>query len=83
MISHRERFIGFPNPIGGLFAPLTIGAPAFLNIVDYETFKKTKDEKLEIKIVKGLHKKDLEKVYGIGKIGRHLNIPSKELIIAH
>lgn len=78
IISHRERFFGLPNPIGGLYAPLIIGAPAFIHHIDRNVFKCTKEEKAEKKLVKSMHKKELLEVYN-GNVGKHLNIPSREL----
>lgn len=71
----RERFIGTSNPIGGgLYAPLTIGSPEMTHPVDYSVFKKTKQEKLDVQLIKSQHKKDLLKAYGKGNIGRKLNV---------
>lgn len=77
-ISFRERFLGVPNPIGGSFAPSTIGAPEFTHSADYKIFQKTKDEKLEAKIIKDLHRKKLKEAYPNG-VGKKLNIPSQSL----
>ena len=75
MVTFKERFFGVLG-----FAPSTIGAPKFLYPVDYPAFKKTKEEKQEANDVKTYHRKTLTDAYGKGKIGRHLNVPSKELI---
>lgn len=72
--SFRERFIGTPNPNGGLYAPLTIGTSKMTQPVDYKAFKKTKEEKLDVQVIKARHKQLLLKTYGKGKIGRKLNI---------
>lgn len=78
MISNRERFYGLPNPKGGNYAPMTIGAPQLTNPIEYKEFKNSKDEKVEKKFVKGMHKKELMKWYPDG-VGKKLNIPSKSL----
>lgn len=75
-ISFRERFYGLPNPIGGYFAPSTIGAPKYTHSVDYGVFEKTKEEKKEAKFIKHWHKEKLREAYPDG-IGKHLNIPSQ------
>lgn len=77
-ISFRERFFGLPNPLGGNFAPSTVGAPELTHPVDYSIFKKTKDEKKETKIVKNWHKEKLREAYPDG-VGKHLNVPSQSL----
>lgn len=77
-ISYRERFHGLPNPLGGLFAASTIGSPEYVQNIDYKLFKHSKDEKLEKKIVKSMHKRDLMKAYPDG-VGKNLNIPLKKL----
>ena len=42
----RERFIGVHDSYSNaLYAPLTLGAPIFLNPVNYSVFKKSKEEK--------------------------------------
>lgn len=77
-ISLRERFLGLPNPLGGNFAPSTLGAAQYTHPVDYKEFKHDKNQKLEKKIMKTLHKKELLKAYPLG-IGKKLNIPAKSL----
>lgn len=70
----RERFIGTSNSInGGLYAPLTLGAPQYTNSVDYKIFKKDKEEKLKTQIAKAKHKQLMLKTYGKGNIGKRLN----------
>lgn len=78
IISFRDRFLGLPNPIGGTYAPSTIGSPKFVNPVDYSIFKKTKEEKKEAKIIKNWHKEKLREAYPDG-VGKHLNVPSQSL----
>lgn len=74
VFSFRERFIGLPNPhTKGLYAPLTVGAPLFLNPVDYNIFKKSKEEKEIVADIRKQHKRDLIKSYGVGKTNRHMN----------
>ena len=77
-ISFRDRFLGLPHPVQGKYAPSTLGAPEFLNPIDYNVFKKTKEEKKEAKLVKQWHKDKLKEAYP-GGIGKHLNIPSQSL----
>ena len=77
-ISMRERFAGLPNPLGGNFAPSTIGCPSYTHPVDYKEFKQSDIEKADKKLIKKEHKKDLLEAYPNG-IGKHLNIPSKSL----
>lgn len=72
-ISNKERFLGVLG-----YAPTTIGAPAFIHAADIRIFKKEKEEKKLLKLVKASHKKELQKAYPDG-IGKHLNIPGKEL----
>jgi len=72
--SFRERFFGLPNTkAGGLYAPLTIGSPQILNGIDRSTFKKSKDEKELIRIIKAQHKDELIKSYGKGNTNRKMN----------
>lgn len=60
-MSFRERFIGLSNPIkGGLYAPSTIGAPMYVYPVDYSVFKKTKEEKLDLKVAKATYEKRIK-----------------------
>jgi len=81
-MTFTERFLGLGNPIGGRYAPSILGAPSYTHQTDYQVFKKTDEEKAELKAIKMNHKAELNSVYGIGKVGKHLNIPSKELVIA-
>lgn len=75
IMTQRERFIGLYGA-----APSTLPAPKFLNVADLKEFKKGKDEKAYIKNVKNAHKAELRKNYPNG-VGRHLNIPQRELIV--
>ena len=72
--SFKERFIGLPNSSSnGLYAPLTLGAPRFLNHTDYKTFKKTKEEKELTNMIKAQHKTELIQSYGKGNTNRKMN----------
>lgn len=77
-ISFRDRFLGLPNPLGGNYAPSTLGSPRFLNPVDYKVFEKSELEKKEAKIVKAMHKEKLKEAFPNG-IGKNLNIPTQSL----
>ena len=56
IFSHAERF--FMPIINGVYAaPLTLGAPGNLLNIDYSVFKKTSEEKAEVK----RHKRNLPK----------------------
>lgn len=73
-ISLRERFIAKKGSFGRMFAPLSLGTPAFTNYPDRRIFKKTRAEKEEAKAIVKTHKKMLLDKYGKGKIGKRLNV---------
>lgn len=72
-MTDNERFKGVNN-----YAASTIGAPQYTNAADLTVFTKTKEEKLEVQHIKAAHKAELIKFYPDG-VGRHLNIPKREL----
>lgn len=75
--SFRERFIGLPNPhSNGLYAPLTLGCPAFTNYVDYKVFKKNLEERVRTAEIKAAHKRDLIRAYGKGNTKGKMNVSS-------
>lgn len=75
MITFRERFYGLPNPhSGGLYAPLTVGAAKYIHPVDYKVFKKSLEEKVNLAVIKAIHKKELLKAYGKGNTNRKINV---------
>jgi hypothetical protein len=78
-ISMRERFYGLPNPLGGTFAPSTIGAPHYTYATDYKEFMCDKTQKAAKKAWKKEHKKELMEAYPDG-VGKRLNIPSRSLL---
>ena len=65
MFSFRERFLGFSKG-GNAYAPMTLGAPAYVDSVDYSTFKKDAKEKVKLAIIKAQHKKEIMRVHGNG-----------------
>jgi hypothetical protein len=65
MFSFRERFLGFSKG-GNTYAPMTIGAPEYIDSVDYSVFKKDAKEKIELAVIKAQHKKEIARVHGNG-----------------
>lgn len=76
-ITMREWFLGNPNRGE---APLSIGSANILFRPDYEAFKQEEIEKNTLKEIKLNHRRDLKHAYPNG-VGKHLNIPSKQLAI--
>lgn len=76
-MTFKERF-HITSSGDRVYAPSTIGAPQYTNAIDYKIFKKTPEQKLELKVIKGNHKKELLKEYN-GRIGKNLNIPSRQI----
>lgn len=74
---NNENKVQF-STVGIPFAPITMGDPRRVNVVDYSVFKKSLQQKAELKIIKSDHKRDLIRYYGVNH-KKFLNIPSKTL----
>ena len=65
MFTYKERF--FATQKGNInYAPMTVGAPQNVVIVDHSVFKKELNEKVELAVIKAQHKKEILKMYGPG-----------------
>lgn len=58
------------------FAAISLGNPGRVDAVDYSVFHKTKEQKLELKVIKHNHKIVLRKHYG-AEYKKYLNTPGQ------